>query len=147
MVDFTKIDKYFLKYKNYCKSIFIKENQLDVLKNTIGSVHASTLSSNNVSSNSSHANNGLECKLIQKEKLEEQLKKLYDRKEKQRTKHINDFKKLSKDEYEIILTCYYLDKTSIKNISIKLDKSIGHIKKMKREALIELVEKVIKKNT
>ena len=63
-----------------------------------------------------------------------------------RKKYITDFKKLSNPNYEIILTSYYLDKAYIKNIAVKLDKSIGHIKKMKREALNELL-KVVKKDT
>ena len=92
----------------------------------------------------SHNNSGLEVKLIQEERLAEIIKSLYSKKEKRREKHISDFKKLSKPEYEIILTCYYLDRTNIKNISVKLDKSLGHVKKLKREAIKELLN-IIKK--
>lgn len=136
-----EIDRYFFKYKNLCKKIFIKELELEALNESIAEVGSRGFSE---MTNSSHNNNGLECKLIQQENLKELIAKLYSKKEKQRAKHVNDFKKLSKDEYEIILTCYYLDRTNIKNISIKLDKSIGHVKKMKREALKELVQ-IIKK--
>lgn len=137
---YDEIDKYFLKYRKICKKINIKETELEEIKEkTIGSVNY------NEKTNSSHTPVGLDQKLVQIENLEELIKKLYNKKEKIKAKHISDFEKLSKQEYEMILTSYYLDFVTIKRISIKMDKSIGHIKKLKREALNELLEKIIKK--
>ena len=78
--------------------------------------------------------------------MREYLNKLYSKRDNLKEKHILDFKKLSKSDYEIILTSFYLDKVSLKGISSKLDKSIGHIKKLKRAAMKELLE-LNKKNT
>lgn len=137
---YDEIDKYFLKYRKICKKINIKETELDEMKEkTIGSVGY------NEKTNSSHAPIGLDQRLIQIENLEELIKKLYIKKDKIKSKYISDFEKLSKQEYEMILTSYYLDFVTIKRISIKMDKSVGHIKKLKREALNELLEKIIKK--
>lgn len=137
---YDEIDKYFLKYRKTCKKINIKETELEESKEkTIGSVNY------NEKTNSSHIPVGLDQRLVQIENLEELIKKLYIKKEKIKSKHILDFEKLSKPEYEMILTSYYLDFVTIKRISIKMDKSIGHIKKLKREALNELLEKIIKK--
>lgn len=137
---YDEIDKYFLKYRKICKKINIKETELEESKEkTIGSVNY------NEKTNSSHIPVGLDQRLVQIENLEELIKKLYIKKEKIKSKHILDFEKLSKPEYEMILTSYYLDFVTIKRISIKMDKSIGHIKKLKREALNELSEKIKKK--
>lgn len=137
---YDEIDKYFLKYRKICKKINIKETELEESKEkTIGSVNY------NEKTNSSHIPVGLDQRLVQIENLEELIKKLYIKKEKIKSKHILDFEKLSKPEYEMILTSYYLDFVTIKRISIKMDKSIGHIKKLKREALNELLEKIKKK--
>lgn len=136
----VEIDKYFLKYKNICRKISTKETELEELKEkTIGSVNY------NEKTSSSHTPKGLEQREIYIENLEDTIKKLYQDKEKKKVNHIMDFEKLSKDEYKKILTNYYLDFVTIKKISFKMDKSIGHIKKLKREALNELLEKVIKK--
>lgn len=136
-----EIDKYFLKYNKLCRKIFAKECELEnlqVKKTSLGSPSLSERTSG------SRNNKGLEHILIQIENLEIFIDKLYIRKENMRKKYISDFKKLSNDNYQIILTSYYLDKAYIKNIAVKLDKSIGHVKKMKREALKELVQ-IIKK--
>lgn len=138
-----EIDKYFLKYNKLCRKIFAKECELEnlqVKKTSLGSPSLSERTSG------SRNNKGLEHILIQIENLEIFIDKLYTRKENMRKKYISDFKKLSNPNYEIILTSYYLDRAYIKNIAVKLDKSIGHIKKMKREALNELL-KVVKKDT
>ena len=135
-----EIDKYFLKYRNLCRKISTKETELEELQEkTIGAVGY------NEKTSSSHSPKGLEQREIQLENLQDTIKILYEKKEKRKSKHIADFEKLSKLEYKIILTNYYLDFVTIKKISIKMDKSIGHIKKLKREALNELLKVVIKK--
>lgn len=130
-----KIDKYFFRYNKICKEIIMKELELDNLQSTTITTPKFT-----AITNESHSSNGLEVKLIHEENLIEEIKKLYLKKANRRKRHVLDFKKLSKPEYEIILTCYYLDNASIKNIASKLDKTVGHIKKLKREALKELSE-------
>ena len=138
-----EIDKYFLKYNKLCRKIFAKECELENLQAKKTSLGSPSLSEK---TSGSRNNKGLEHILIQIENLEIFIDKLYTRKENMRKKYISDFKKLSNYNYEIILTGYYLDRTYIKNIAVKLDKSIGHVKKMKREALNELL-KVVKKDT
>lgn len=138
-----EIDKYFLKYNKLCRKIFAKECELENLQAKKTSLGSPSLSEK---TGGSRNNKGLDHILIQIENLEIFIDKLYTRKENMRKKYISDFKKLSNDNYQIILTSYYLDRVYIKNIAVKLDKSIGHIKKMKREALNELL-KVIKKDT
>lgn len=131
----SELDRYFSKYNTICKKIFIKELELEALKEkTIGAINYSEKTSQ-----SSPKNKGLEIRSIQIENLEERIKKLYSQKEKRREKHIEDFKKFTKTDYEIIMIGYYLDRLTLKNLSIKLDKSIGHIKKIKREAIKELL--------
>lgn len=131
----SELDRYFSKYNTICKKIFIKELELEALKEkTIGAISYSEKTSQ-----SSSKNKGLEIRYIQIESLEERIKKLYSQKEKRREKHIEDFKKFTKTDYEIVMIGYYLDKLTLKNLSIKLDKSIGHIKKIKREAIKELL--------
>lgn len=129
-----EIDKYFFKYKNICRKIINKEIELEELQEkTIGSVNYNEKTSN------SHTPKGLEQREIYIENLQDNIKKLYAQKENKKAEHIADFEKLSKDEYKNILISYYLDFVNIKKISIKLDKSIGHIKKLKREAIKELL--------
>ena len=131
----SELDRYFSKYNTICKKIFIKELELEALKEkTIGAINYSEKTSQ-----SSSKNKGLEIRSIQIDNLEELIKKLYSQKEKRREKHIEDFKKFTKIDYEIIMIGYYLDRLTLKNLSIKLDKSIGHIKKIKREAIKELL--------
>lgn len=136
-----KINQYFLKYRDACRKITIKESELDEL-------HQKTIGSNNYcdTPKASYPKSGLEQKQIQIESVEEQLQKLYKRRTNLKNKHLSDFEKLSKQEYKIILTNYYLDFISLKNISIKLDHSLGYVKKLKRDALNELVDKILKKS-
>lgn len=140
---FEKIDKYFLKYNNLSKKIITKELELEQLEETYTSV--GSLSYNEKTSGTKKQN-GIDDKLVRIESLREYLNKLYSKRDNLKEKHILDFKKLSKSDYEIILTSFYLDKVSLKGISSKLDKSIGHIKKLKRAAMKELLE-LNKKNT
>lgn len=140
---FEKIDKYFLKYNNLSKKIITKELELEQLEETYTSV--GSLSYNEKTSGTKKQN-GIDDKLVRIESLREYLNKLYSKRDNLKEKHILDFKKLSKSDYEIILTGFYLDKVSLKGISSKLDKSIGHIKKLKRAAMKELLE-LNKKNT
>lgn len=138
----SELDRYFSKYNTICKKIFIKELELEALKEkTIGAISYSEKTSQ-----SSSKNKGLEIRYIQIESLEEHIKKLYSQKEKRREKHIEDFKKFTKTDYEIVMIGYYLDKLTLKNLSIKLDKSIGHIKKIKREAIKELLVMIEEKS-
>lgn len=138
----SELDRYFSKYNTICKKIFIKELELEALKEkTIGAISYSEKTSQ-----SSSKNKGLEIRYIQIESLEERIKKLYSQKEKRREKHIEDFKKFTKTDYEIVMIGYYLDKLTLKNLSIKLDKSIGHIKKIKREAIKELLVMIEEKS-
>ena len=140
---FEKIDKYFLKYNNLSKKIITKELELEQLEETYTSV--GSLSYNEKTSGTKKQN-GIDDKLVRIESLREYLNKLYSKRDNLKEKHILDFKKLSKSDYEIILTSFYLDKVSLKGISSKLYKSIGHIKKLKRAAMKELLE-LNKKNT
>lgn len=138
----SELDRYFSKYNTICKKIFIKELELEALKEkTIVAISYSEKTSQ-----SSSKNKGLEIRYIQIESLEERIKKLYSQKEKRREKHIEDFKKFTKTDYEIVMIGYYLDKLTLKNLSIKLDKSIGHIKKIKREAIKELLVMIEEKS-
>ena len=136
-----EIDMYFLKYNNLCRKIHVKEIELENAKAT-----KETLSSPNMSEKVSSSSNtkGLDYIIVQIENIELLINKLYDRKQKLRKKYISDFKKLTNDNYEIILTSYYLDKLSIKNMAINMKKSISHVKKLKRDALDELIENIKK---
>lgn len=136
------IDKYFLKYNNICKTITIKELELSTLLLTNKDVNAISYSEK---TSGSKRIAGIDSKVIMIEKLNEDINNLYLKKEKRKNVHLKDFKKLSKADYVIILTSYYLDKASLKDISVKLDKSIGYIKKLKSDALKELIN--IIKNT
>lgn len=138
-----EIDKYFLKYKNLCRKIHRKESEIAYFEQTyLGAVNY-----DEEVSNSSKQPQGLDMIIIQLEKLEEELTRLYDKKTKCENNHIKDFEKLSNDDYEFILTNYYFYHCTIKDLSVKLDKSISHIKKLKRDAIKKLLDIVQKNNT
>jgi len=134
-----ELDKYFARYRNICKKITTKELELESLREEI-SISSSSYSEK---TSSSMIHKGLEYVQIKIENLEEELVSLNYQKQEIKDEYIEDFKILSKEEYEIILTSYFLDKISIKSISIKLGHSDGYIKKMKREAIKELLDKVV----
>lgn len=135
-----QISEYFFKYKRIYRKIIEKESEYDELEEKY--INATNYQNEKTSS---FVPKGLEQKAIQLEKISSKIEELYSKLEKTKEKYVKDFEKLSKEEYKIILTNYYLDYISIKKIAFKLKKSEGHIKKLKREAINELLKFVIEK--
>ena len=136
-----EIDRYFFKYNFLLNKIFKNEIELDTLNAKKTSINSPGLDEKLGSSTS---NRGLENVLIQIEEKESYLSKLYTRKDNLKKKYIKDFKKIGNNNYEIILTQYYLEKLTIKAIASQMNLSIDYIKKSKRIALDKLL-KIIKK--
>ncbi|MBQ9658706.1 MAG: hypothetical protein IJV31_08070 [Clostridia bacterium] len=136
-----EIDRYFFKYNSLLNKIFKNEIELDTLNAKKTSINSPGLDEKLGSSTS---NRGLENVLIQIEEKESYLSKLYTRKDNLKKKYIKDFKKIGNNNYEIILTQYYLEKLTIKAIASQMNLSIDYIKKSKRIALDKLL-KIIKK--
>ena len=136
-----EIDRYFFKYNSLLNKIFKNDLELDTLNSKKTSINSPGLDEKLGSSTS---NRGLENVLIQIEEKESYLSKLYTRKDNLKKKYIKDFKKIGNNNYEIILTQYYLEKLTIKAIASQMNLSIDYIKKSKRIALDKLL-KIIKK--
>ena len=135
-----EIDRYFFKYNSLLNKIFKNEIELDTLNAKKTSINSPGLDEKLGSSTS---NRGLENVLIQIEEKESYLSKLYTRKDNLKKKYIKDFKKIDNNNYEIILTQYYLEKLTIKAIASQMNLSIDYIKKSKRIALDKLLKEVI----
>lgn len=130
------IDTYFDKYNKLIRKIKSNEYELETIEAVVyGGI--SGHSTDNISS--SNNSSGLDEKLSKIEKLKAKIGKLYVKQELLRKEYLKTLNKLSRFEYEIILTSFYLDKLSLKEISIRLNKSIAFVKKNKREAMDELL--------
>lgn len=75
--------------------------------------------------------------IVEKEK---ELIKLINQKEEIRRVHEKEISKLTDDKKRMILTFYFLDQYSIKEIACYLKSSESHIKKLKRKAIDEFIE-------
>lgn len=130
------IDTYFDKYNKLIRKIKSNEYELETIEVVVhGGI--SGHSTDNISSSNNVA--GIDEKLSKIEKLKAKIGKLYVKQELLRKEYLKTLNKLSRFEYEIILTSFYLDKLSLKEISIRLNKSIAFVKKNKREAMDELL--------
>lgn len=136
MINTNELDRYFLKLNGLNHKIRIKELELEALREkTIG-----TTNYGEKSGSFSNNNNGIEVRLVQIEKKEDNLKKLYNKRDEYVEKYEKDFTLLSKEIYQLVLSGFYLDKLSMKSLSIKIGKSLDHTKKIKREAVRELIQ-------
>lgn len=136
MINTNELDRYFLKLNGLNHKIRIKELELEALREkTIGATNYGEKSSS-----FSNNNSGIEVRLVQIEKKEDNLKKIYNKRDEYVEKYEKDFTLLSKEIYQLVLSGFYLDKLSMKSLSIKIGKSLDHTKKIKREAVRELIQ-------
>jgi len=136
------IKNYFYKYRKVENKIYELKLEIEEIDKTGCTLKNNT--NNDVKVTSKSSNNGLETILETKEKLIKQLDKCYNQKNKLRRCYLKDFDNLSNILYKVILTDYYLNRSSLKDISNKIDKSLSYTKKLKKVSLKEL-ENIIKK--
>lgn len=135
-----KINKYFDKYWVLNRKIKTCESELITLKE----VTNNGISGHSFDGIGSSSPSGLDSKLSKIESLENKLSKLYLKQDRMKQQYIKDFTKLSLVDYEIILTLFYLDEMPLKYIASRLDKSLGYVKKLKQDAINELLFKIPK---
>ena len=135
----NKINEYFKKYYKILNKIVSKELELESLnrqKITISHNYSSEIKQNRTPK-------GLEIILIQIEETEQKLENLYEQKRLVKEEYIKDFEVKIKDETQkIILIAYYLDKLTTYEIACKIDKSTGYVKKLKQNAINEILKKI-----
>lgn len=128
------IESHFIKYNNLKDDIRYKNMELIKLKEDLKTLTGVSYDKLKVKGG---VNITMEDKLhviIEKEK---QLQKLYDSYNELRAKHESEIDRIQDGTKRFILKSFYLDRCTIKEIAVTLEKSCGHIKKLKRWAVAE----------